>query len=231
MTISVTISVQTHEDAVRASALMSNIATFLPTDQAMLTSTFAMVQEATNSVTVSSDVVETTEELAINPTDARAAEAALLSEAVATAAAGKRRGRPKKTDDTPNEVKPVIVEDTVQHVVVTNDDDLVALLGVTSDAETAVTQEVSVGTDDDIMALLGGPETTDGKLKDKYDDMEHDALYADVRTRCGRDIKAPKLAEVIREATQQDRKITSVHGFSAAMLRGVLRRADGGEFK
>jgi len=156
----------------------------------------------------------------VAPSEARAAEAALLTEAV-----GKRQGRPKGSKNkAPAEVAPSL---TVADTEAVDNADLLNLLSVGT--ETAAV-EATATAEDDVASLLG-PAAVEHTGADRYDAMDHAALYEETKKRCGQDIRAPRLAERIREATAHDKKIKYVVDFSEAMLRDLLREADAGKFK
>ena len=174
--------------------------------------------------------------------EARSAENALLTEAVNNVQTPKRRGRPPKNPQPIQQQAQIIEEPGDTFEASEEDAELFALLNPVTeepeqteepdDDETTLEDDV-VSAEDDIMAMLGGNDAEEpaGNGKDRYDEMDHAALYAEVRKRSGNDIRAPNLAPRLRDAVQKDKKIDSVYKFTEDMLRNLLRDADKGLLK
>ena len=171
--------------------------------------------------------------------EARAAEQSLMTEAVQNVKRG--RGRPPK--NKPDVVNPAIAATslplempisepaTIQECVVERapvEDDDSSLMDLISSAEKSWDEPEP----DDIMALLGAPEEEDTTpVSDKYDAMDHETLYKEIKKRSSDDIRAPAIGVILREASQRDRKTDSVYKFTDDMLRNLLRIADRGLMK
>ena len=171
--------------------------------------------------------------------EARAAEQSLMTEAVQNVKRG--RGRPPK--NKPDVVNPAIAATslplempisepaTIQECVVERapvEDDDSSLMDLISSAEKSWDEPEP----DDIMALLGAPEEEDTTpVSDKYDAMDHETLYKEIKKRSSDDIRAPAIGVILREASQRDRNTDSVYKFTDDMLRNLLRIADRGLMK
>jgi hypothetical protein len=169
------------------------------------------------------EIVDNTPHQVISANDARAAEQALMTEAVAVK---RGRGRPKKNTGS---VEQVVVSEPV------SEPEPEDFMGLISQVESKFTPTTQDAPDLDIMAMLGGetietekPVIRDG---DRYMSMDHESLYQEVRKRSGDDIRAPALGVVLREVVQRNKKIDSVYKFTDTMLRDLLRIADNGAMR
>src|SRR6202041_2485536 len=96
-------------------------------------------------------------------------------------------------------------------------------LVTTVEANFILSDEDPASTSDDALmaSLFGGPDTqvtgepTPGG--DRYNTLDHEALYQEVRKRSGDDIRAPALGVILREAVQRDKKVDSIYKFTDAM--------------